>query len=140
MLNPAPLLHRADSNDIVVEHAAPELSVHYKSSAVVQKQSFSMQIQKIFVPNEETNAKGGMYRVLMTTWNAIGCRQCCWYMCCCYYYMLCCCCCESNSRTITKQKFVSRFQKWVHISGKVGIIQEISLFRRGTAARLAKTL
>jgi hypothetical protein len=31
--------------------------------------------------------------------------------------MFCCCCCESNDRTITKQKFVSRFQKWIHIAG-----------------------
>lgn len=55
LLNPAPILDL--EHEIVQEHAAPELSVHYKQKGV--KQSFSMQMQKIFVPNEEDKSKGG---------------------------------------------------------------------------------
>lgn len=54
LLNPAPIF----DHEIVQEHAAPELSVQYKLGGGV-KQSFSMQMQKIFVPNEEDNSKGG---------------------------------------------------------------------------------
>ena len=40
---------------------------------------------------------------------------CSWRLCCCCYYLFCCCCCESGGIKITKNKFVSRFQKWLHL-------------------------
>lgn len=40
---------------------------------------------------------------------------CCWRLCCCCYYLFCCCCCESGGIKITKNKFISRFEKWLNL-------------------------
>lgn len=41
--------------------------------------------------------------------------HCCWRIFCPCYYLFCCCCCCEQGMKITKMRFVSRFQKWIHV-------------------------
>eukprot|EP00347_Sterkiella_histriomuscorum_P016779 403351884 len=41
--------------------------------------------------------------------------SCAWRLCCCCYYIFCCCCCESGGIKISRNNFVSRFEKWLKI-------------------------
>lgn len=38
--------------------------------------------------------------------------------CCCFYYACCCCLCCEKSKAVTKQTFVSRFEKWLHLDSR----------------------
>lgn len=39
--------------------------------------------------------------------------------CCCFYYACCCCLCCETSKEVTKQTFVTRFEKWLNLDSKL---------------------
>ena len=68
------------------------------------------------VPHEDYNAK----------------TSCLFRTCCCFYYMFCCCICCEKSKSVTKQTFVKRFEKWLNIESRIG--------RRDKTLKVAKTM
>lgn len=52
--------------------------------------------------------------------------------CCCFYYLFCCCICCEQSKSVTKQTFVKRFEKWLNMDQKLG--------RGGRSLKVAKTM
>jgi|TARA_B110000305_G_C19403782_1_gene621582 hypothetical protein len=61
------------------------------------------QLLEDIVPKEDFSSKAG----------------CAWKTCCCFYYLFCCCICCEKSKTVTKQTFVKRFEKWINVENKL---------------------
>ena len=74
------------------------------------------QMLEDIVPHEDYNAK----------------TSCLFRTCCCFYYMFCCCICCEKSKSVTKQTFVKRFEKWLNIESRLG--------RRDKTLKVAKTM
>jgi len=96
------------SNDITISGISGIGNQNYKAARE--------QLLEDIVPHEDYNAK----------------TSCLFRTCCCFYYMFCCCICCEKSKSVTKQTFVKRFEKWLNIESRLG--------RRDKTLKVAKTM